>query len=161
MTELHSTRQQCFLKAISGENAFQLLDDELKSRILQDGVSLTIMPNDFVYIGCFKGRNPAGFISLKKVTKTTIEIHINIQKKYRGYARIFSNQVLDNLFKDPLINRIESNIPIIYPDVIKFVQKLGFIIEGEKRESFLKDGNLHNLITIGLLRGDYGRFKFK
>lgn len=152
MTGLPSTQHQYYLKAIPAKSAFQLLDSELKSRLLQDGVELTGMPSDFVYIGCFARRAPVGFISLKKITATTIEIHINIQKKYRGYARIFSKQVLGNLFKDPLINRIESNIPIIYPDVIKFVQKLGFVIEGEKREAFLKDGVQHNLVTIGLLR---------
>lgn len=150
------TQQQISLKPITPETAFDLLDNEMKSRIFQDFDSPSIMPRSNMYVGCALGGCLIGFFALREVSKGVVEIHINIIKEKRGYAGVFAKKILTNLFSDPLIKRVESYIPVIYPDMLKFVQKLGFIEEGEKRKSFLKNGKWHNLKTIGILREDYG-----
>ncbi len=151
------TQQPLSLSQISPDLAFSVLDKELKERTLQDHDNIATLPNNALYIGFYIGDYLIGFTSIKAINRHVMEVHINIKKKYRGYAYIFSNKILSNLFSDPEINRIESSIPDVRKDVLIIVHKLGFIIEGVKRQSFLKDGEWHNLNIIGLLREDYGK----
>lgn len=149
------TQQQISLSQITREAANNILDDELADRISQDGES-GILPEKYTYIGCNLDGKTIGFFALREESKSTVDLHINIKKKYRGYARTFSNLIIRNMFNDERINRIESEIPSIYGDVLKFVHSLGFRKEGIKREAFLKNNKRHDKVIVGLIRSDYG-----
>jgi len=154
-----STQQQISLRAISREDAFCCMTDELKRRVFQDYVDLNNnpLPLTYSYIGCYVGDELSGFIHLAKAKKHIVDIHININKAFRGHAQVFAKKVISNLFNEPSINRLESEIPVLYKSMLKFVQNIGFIVEGEKQEAFLKNGKWYNTYIIGLTRNNYGR----
>lgn len=157
MTGQPMTQQQISLKPITPEIATEAADEELRDRLCQDGEYVgECLPRSYLYVGCYVYDNLTGFFCIKKITRNIIELHINILKDWRGYASIFVKKITSNLFSDPLINRIESEIPDIYPEMISFAQLMGFKEEGEKRESFLKNGKWHNKKVIGMIRSDHG-----
>lgn len=154
MTAQLMTQRQLSLKVISRDDAFSVFDDELKNRVFQDYVDLSSnpLPVDCMYIGCFVNGIAAGCFFVKKTTKHTVEVHINMLKKYRGYSLFFAKNLKKTLFENKDIMRIETQIPVYYKNMVKFVQSLGFVIEGERRSSFLKNGVFHNTFIIGLIR---------
>lgn len=159
----HSTQRQISLKEISRDDAFSCMSDELKERVFQDYVDLDLnpLPLNYSYVGCFVGGHLAGFIHLAKSKLYIVDIHININKLFRGYAPIFANKIIDNLFKNSDVNRIESEIPVLYKSMLKFVQNIGFELEGKKQEAFNKNGKWHDTYIIGLTRNNHGRHKLK
>lgn len=163
MTAQRLTQPQTSLREISRDEAFCCMSEELKGRVFQDYVDLSLnqLPLDYSYIGCFVGSRLAGFIHLSKAKRYIADIHININKPFRGYAPAFASKVIGNIFNNSDINRIESEIPVLYKSMLKFVQNIGFKLEGEKQEAFKKHGKWHNTYTIGLTRNNYGQRKFK
>lgn len=149
------TQQRLYLKEISRDEAIGFMDDELLSRVKRDGSDGEPLAKHFANIGCFKDGRLLGFFSIAYATKTTIDVHINFTKNNRGYAGVFSKMMLKNLFSDPTINRVESEIPIIYDSMVKFVEKIGFLVEGRKRGAFLKNKQWHDSYIVGITRKDY------
>ena len=150
------TQPRISLEPITIDKANEIIDDEMLSRISQDGDQKEL-PRKYTYIGCNLDGKLIGFFALREESKSTIDLHINIKKIYRGYARIFSRLLLDNLFRSSNVNRVETEIPDLYKDVLKFAHSMGFKKEGVKREAFLKNNNWHDKIIVGLTRSDYGR----
>ena len=50
------------------------------------------------------------------------------------------------------LEKIEVTIPSIYQDVLKFIQKQGFKLEGLSKNSYLKNDKLHDQVYLGLER---------
>lgn len=48
--------------------------------------------------------------------------------------------------------KLVGKAPVIYPDALKWGQRLGFKREGIQRNSFLKNGELHDQYHVGLNR---------
>lgn len=163
MTAQHLTPPLISLKEIDRNQAFSYMSEELKDRVFQDYIDLSInqLPINYEYIGCLINGELIGFIHLARSRRFIVDIHINFNKPKRGYAAIFAKKVIDNLMQRSDINRVESEIPVIYKSMLKFVQNLGFIVEGVKSEAFLKHNKWHDSYTIGLTRNNYGRNKLK
>lgn len=156
MTGQHLTHQLISLRSVDNVEAYKLLDTDTVKRIFQDFDNKYSLPNGQCYIEVSVRGEKAGVCFLKYINKHVIDVHINMTSRFKGYAKIIASKVIKNLFSCPDIKRIETSIPDIYPNVLRFVQMLGFVVEGKKRNAFLKGGEWHNLIIAGILREDYG-----
>lgn len=55
------------------------------------------------------------------------------------------------------LHRLNAYIPRYQGGTLRFAKRLGFVVEGEKREGVLYDGERHSLITLGILRHEVER----
>lgn len=86
---------------------------------------------------------------------STWEIHILCLPEHRKYSRKIAKECIKWVFENiPLCDRLETVVPVIYPAVINFVNKVGFVQEGLKRSCFLKHGELVDLAIFGIVKND-------
>ena len=100
---------------------------------------------------------PIGLMIYHPVNGVTMECHVHVLPEYREeYAHEFGQQVLTWAWNNLPVHKIVAQIPVIYPNVIAFAEKNGFIIEGVNRLSYMKHGQLHDQIYLGIARYDHG-----
>jgi RimJ/RimL family protein N-acetyltransferase len=84
----------------------------------------------------------------------TLEIHTGILHEYRKeYSRESIREtlrwVVDNV---PEYQKIIAWVPTIYPNVKNFALRNGFRVEGVNRNSFLKNGEIHDQWLLGITK---------
>ncbi len=82
-----------------------------------------------------------------------IDIHIHVPKQFRGkgtlsMGRDFLRWIVEN--NNGLFLKFNTCIPEIHRDVVLFAMKLGFKKEGINRLSVIKNGQLMDMIMMGL-----------
>jgi RimJ/RimL family protein N-acetyltransferase len=142
------------LERITVGQATELLDDELMGRISEKGEG--VLDSSHTYLGIFIDGQPIGFWVAHYTSSSTLHIHININSQYRDYAMGAGRFFLEYIHAEyPRIERIECEVPLCYPDVVKFIQKFNFKSEGVKRQSVYRDGALQDVQMLSLLRSEY------
>ena len=77
------------------------------------------------------------------------------RQKNKGYGTECVKRVLDFAFDDLKLNKVELEVYDFNPRAIHVYEKVGFKIEGRKREVFYRDGLFHDLILMGILVKEY------
>lgn len=73
----------------------------------------------------------------------------------KGYATEFYGYILDYLFGACRLHRVEL-VTLKDNDVAQSLyKKLGFVVEGERREAIFRDGIYKNLVAMGLLATEW------
>ena len=54
--------------------------------------------------------------------------------------------------------KLVAQVPVIYPNVIKFTEMAGFQQEGTNRASYRKNGALYDQIWLGITRDEIKSF---
>jgi len=110
-------------------------DKELFDRITDDYDKTKIktresfMTNKVLWIGFFDKGICKALAYLSKGTQKALNVHINIPKKYRTYtAYRASKKLLEYVEKNikSCYNKLNTQIPSIYPNVIRWAEKFGF-----------------------------------
>lgn len=95
-----------------------------------------------------------GAIYLHKQTSVSIQFHPSFLKKHRNKKHetmnIFYKWFLENV--DYNVNKINVNIPMCFPFVIKFAEDVGFKKEGVNYQSYMKNGIYQDLQNLGITR---------
>lgn len=73
----------------------------------------------------------------------------------KGYATEAGRAVLEWMFENTNLNRVQSAADTRNPASGKVLQKLGFILEGTMREDCIVDGVVSDSWIFGLLRKDW------
>lgn len=154
MTEQHSTSEQRYLKQVTQKEAKSLFDGELTERSCEGEAGKGFKLNCASLVGAFEGDKLLGLFMSNMIGKKTCDVHIAFPLKNRKNALSFAKDYVNEVFSKTDINRIETEIPLLYPDVIRFTEKCGFTKEGVKRKNYYKDGKMHNSQIMGILRGD-------
>lgn len=129
-----------------------LKDPEIFDRISEDGpTSDTWLPSmdEAIFLSDAEG---VGVVIYHAINSVTVEGHIQILSQHRDKAAEFSEQALQWLWDNTKFEKIIVQIPEIYPDVVKFVQKFGFSFEGVNKLSHRKNGRLHDQYYLGLIK---------
>lgn len=82
----------------------------------------------------------------------TLECHIHVLPEHRKDASKFCQLALEWAWDNTEATKIVAQIPDLYPDVLKFAIKNGFVIEGYNSESYMKDGNIYSQFYLGIKR---------
>ncbi len=82
------------------------------------------------------------------------QAHFTFWDSIAGGRQDLILQAAEVLFKAYNLRRMSAHVPKYMAGVIRFVKKLGFKEEGEKREAFLKNGEWVPAILLGLLESE-------
>ena len=129
-----------------------LCHPEIYNRIQEDGaVSREDFepPTNAIYIT--DDQNKAVMI-YHWASNITLECHIHVLPEHRKEASIFCQLALEWAWDNTEATKIVAQIPDLYPDVLKFAIKNGFVIEGLNSDSYMKDGKIHSQFYLGIKR---------
>lgn len=133
-----------------------LFDDEMWGRCSDD---YTIKDNKIIdgmgclWLACYDEGRPVGVFSIKYNGSAAVNVHVHIPKKHRGkhsksIGLMFLKWVKDNASEN--VQKLNTQVPVIYKDVIRFAKSLGFKKEGINTCSIMKDGQLIDSMYLGL-----------
>jgi RimJ/RimL family protein N-acetyltransferase len=131
-------------------------DKELYDRISDDYTDLTKWkPESQIWYGRFLFDECVGLISCSEENSIVINIHINIPKKYRTNSFFCGVGLLDFLLADldKRYRKINVKIATKHPDVIRYYEKLGFVVEGIDKMSYVKDDVVYDRMMMGYVIG--------
>ena len=81
-----------------------------------------------------------------------LECHIHVLPEHRKAAHEFCQLALEWAWDNTEATKIVAQIPDLYPDVLKFAIKNGFVIEGLNSDSYMKNGNIYSQFYLGIKR---------
>jgi len=145
------------LVKIEKREAFRYCEEELFSRIAEDGAPFieSSFP-DSHYIGIYKDDDLIGFWIVEQVNSSTVNIHINMNAGDRVNNKYCGRDFLRFIFGFEWVNKVIAEVPIIYPEVIKYCENNGLKKEGLLKEHILKNGHFTDCYILGMTRGEYG-----
>ena len=90
------------------------------------------------------------------------EIAVNIARTYQGqgYGSEAIQWILQWGFRHGGLHRIEIAASSYNTGAVRLYERLGFTVEGRKREHFWHDGKFHDLIELSMLEHEW-REKFE
>ena len=141
-----------------------LKDPELFDRIAEDG-HLTAgyeIPFDGhqCYMMIMKDDSAIGVWNLYPLNTASLNIHCNILKEYRQHGKEAGRLIVEWFVNDcpAQYQKLNAEIPVIYPEVYHFTKGFGFSDEGTNRKSIIKDGELVDQYRLGLTRSEAKSF---
>lgn len=133
-----------------------LRDPELFARIAEDGVDNYETPFDGHqrYMMIMKGDEPIGVWNLYPLNTVTLNIHCNILEAHREHGKIAGRLILDWFVNEcpGQYQKLNAEIPMVYPEVYHFTKGFGFQDEGINRLSISKNGLLVDQWRLGITR---------
>lgn len=152
-------------KAETIEEVEQILKDpEIFDRIAEDGHLTEDYEIPFddhqCYMMLMLEEQAIGVWNLHPLNMVTLGIHCNIIKKYRKHKKEAGRLIVDWFVNDCPIQyqKLNAEIPVVYPEVYHFTKKFGFSDEGINRLSIVKNGELVDQYRLGLTREEAKRF---
>jgi len=110
----------------------------------------TAESEDIYYLVAYVKSEPIGVFIVHPDSACSYQLHVNMLKQYRAkYSRIASEKALEWISENIGRTKINVAIPDIYRNVIKCAEDCGFIFEGLKTRSYLKDGIIRDVILMG------------
>jgi len=106
-----------------------------------------------IWLKCFVDEKSSGVVSLHHSSTSVADIHIYIPKNNRGKNTKDIGHCVLNWVKDNAVStlhKLNTKIPVIYKDVIRFAHSIGFENEGYDRRSIMKNGELIDRVCLGL-----------
>ena len=142
---------------VSGDVAASIIDSELFDRISTGNSSESDIRRCFsdsdIHIGAAVSGSLIGVITFIPESSTTVEVHCNFLKQHREAALEASRLIAEAFLSEyPTVQKLRASIPDIYPDVIGFALKFGFVKEGIDRKSICKSGKMIDRIYMGVTR---------
>ncbi len=96
---------------------------------------------------------PIGYVGLHPANGITLIAHIQILPEYRKeYALEFGKGAAQWIWDNTQFMKIQASIPTLYPNVISFIERLGFNKEGVSEKSYLRHGEIHDSVYFGMAR---------
>lgn len=134
------------LKPITPQIAMAIADSEIWERITSDGGNSenSELPEHGVYFAYVADGDVIGYIWFEHEQPECIKIHPAILKPYRKNfsekcVKLFLNCVKTQFLE---IEKVNAEIPVCYPSVCNFAEKMGFKLEGINRKSIRKGGKM-------------------
>jgi len=140
-----------------------LRDPELFARIAEDGQwddYETPFDGHQCYLMIIKDDEAVGVWNLYPVNTVTLNIHCNLLKNHRGLGVDASVLILEWFLTEcpEQYEKLNAEIPVIYPEVYYHTKKFGFVDEGINRQSIMKNGVLVDQWRLGATKGEVSDF---
>jgi RimJ/RimL family protein N-acetyltransferase len=106
---------------------------------------------------------PIGFLALFDPVTEAAGIHrnallcISLAEHYRGngYGTEAINFALDFAFRCANLHRVALEVFSYNASALRVYEKVGFVVEGRKREDHFFDGVYHDTLTMGILKKEW------
>lgn len=138
------------------EEIYEVYHDKyIIDNISQDGRNINPIFHPLVkYYSAFVNNEFVGCFLHIQFTKYEVELHSLLKKKAIKQSVILGQMIIDETFKDSNVIRITANILSSLPKAINYCLKLGFNIEGIKKNSSLKNGIIQDIYILGLYKNE-------
>lgn len=133
---------------VNDPEMFERSSDDYTEKIYWDS-----MPPGCSWLECVKDGDRIGLAYARFDSNSAINVHIHIPKIHRGRGtKAVGQEVLRWIVRNSpaSIHKINTKIPIIYQDVVRYAHSLGFRDEGIDRSSVMKNGELIDRICLGI-----------
>ena len=144
-------------RAVTAEEVEAVLKNpEIFARIAEDGHDSSdykvSMDNCFMLI--MDNEDVIGVWCLYPVNRTTMNIHCNVLEQHREHGKEAGRLILDWFVNESpeQYQKLNAEIPIIYPEVYNFTKGFGFHDEGINRVSIMKNGQIVDQWRLGITR---------
>jgi len=136
-----------------------LLRPEIVATIAEDGV------DDFepdmirnIWLMMKSGETEVGLYQIERINGITAQIHANVLPEHRKpHSKATGRAALDWVYANlPEIHKVIAVIPDLYPNVRDFTMSFGFQLEGVNRQSYMKNGAIHDQWLLGITRPEIG-----
>lgn len=133
-----------------------LLADGIWDRISADGdvkEELRIEPEFALYLT--DKNEEIGLFVVHTTSGGDYKCHVQVLPgKRKEYAAEFGNAVLKWVWDRTSINRMVASIPVMYPDVAGFAEKMGFTRTGEEMSTRTRNGVYYTRWLYAIERGE-------
>lgn len=140
-----------------------LLRPEIVATIAEDGCG-TFEPDmeRNIWLLMKSGETEVGLYQIERINGITAQIHANVLPEHRKpHSKATGRAALDWVYANlPDIHKIIAVIPTLYPNVRDFTLSFGFLLEGVNRQSYLKDGTIHDQWVLGITRPEIGAMQW-
>lgn len=91
---------------------------------------------------------------LHAMNSIAVQIHAHVLPVYRKtpLSKQTGRQALDWIMDNTEAHKVVAMIPSVYPNVRDFTQSFGFELEGTLKESYRKNGEIHDQWLLGITR---------
>jgi len=152
LIKLEPTKDSQLIKTV-------LSDPELWERISEDGqkpehMKISVFDPHY-WFRVMIDNEVAALVLFTQKGLHTINIHINVLKKYRKkYAKPIGKEIIRFFAEDApkAWQKMNAEIPVIFHDVYQFSLNCGLTQEGINRSSTLKNGEMMNQYYLGITR---------
>lgn len=131
-------------------------DPEMYGRSVDDHTnpdSISMALGNIRWLECNRDGERVGLSAVKVASNSVLNLHIHIPKQHRGIGTLeIGRAILLWVVNSasPKYQKINTKVPVIYKDVIRFAHKLGFVNEGIDRLSIMKNGKLTDRQNLGI-----------
>lgn len=111
------------------------------------------------YVSVFVGGDFVGAYILIEFSHCEREAHCFLLKSAVRFSHEISRLFLAHVFNDDDVTRLTGWVRDDLVEAINHNKKMGFVIEGRKRDSVRLDGKLRDLVLMGITRKDWEAYK--
>lgn len=125
-------------------------DNFIYNGVKRDGIKTGFVAHpDIHYLLCRVDGKPAGFFIAAASCDIDWEMHACLMKWATPYSRTLAQMAIDWVWER---GPIRITVPVISRSTVNFCKRLGFEIEGVRRNGAMIDGTLHDVTFLGLLK---------
>lgn len=133
-----------------------LADEWIAPKIEQNGQGAGYIDHPLVdYFGAWIDGRWAGVFTRIHFTDIESEVHAALLREALPYSRELGALFLDIVFAEPQVERATAHVIGSLTTAVNYCLKLGFQIEGVRRNACLQKSRLLPVITLGLLRNEW------
>ncbi len=143
---------------ISDKNLQDIYSDSYISIVAHDNRQFEPIKHPLAkYVSAFKDGEFMGAFLIILFSKTEIEIHSLLKKSSLKYSRVLGEEVIDLVFNTYKPLRITANIIDGLEKAKNYVKKLGFSLEGIRKDACKKDREIVDVYMYGLTKKQWSQ----
>jgi len=145
----------CCVKPLLDPVVIKAIAEQVWDETSEDDVDFETWEPDLteVWLGAYVDSELIGLFNLHAITSVALKIHPMILPEHRGKgAYRAAHSALRWVVENTTFDKVNCEIPDIYPNVIRFAIHCGMVKEGKNRRSFLKIGKIHHQVMLGITR---------
>ena len=125
-------------------------DKFIYNGVKRDGIKACFRSHPAIkYLLCKVDGRSVGFFVVAAGSAIDWEAHVCLSKLAIPYGRQFGSMVIEWIWKQ---GAIRITVPTIKTSTVNFCKRLGFDVEGVRRNGAMIDGTLHDVTFLGLLK---------
>lgn len=143
-------------EGISVKNLMALYADPFIARIADDGMEFAPIDHPLVtYLSAFHGDEFVGAYIVVRFSDCEYEAHSLLMKKATRYSRLLGELLIEWVFSHDQVLRLTGYIREGIHTAVNHCLKMGFQLEGFRRDALLVNGEPKGIHVLGLTRKEW------
>ena len=108
------------------------------------------------YLGAYVHGKLVGAFLIIESGFIDVDMHALLLRRAVAWSREFGRMCLDNIFANPVIERVNALVLEGLESALNYAVKIGFKPEGFRRNAAMRDGKLVGIYMLGITRAEWG-----